>query len=773
MKKQLLVIALSISVGIAHAATLHVDINNATPVNPYSSWGTAATNIRAAIDAASPGDTVRVADGTYAITNSIVINKAITVESANGPDAVFVDAGGSNRVFTLGKVDCTLSGLSITNGFDGSWGGGVYCPTGYWDGYDKDRQIITNCVFMGNDADQGGGMYRGIAKNCRFEKNTGQTGAGAAYTQAFDCEFISNTVTGTGNGGGMRVGEAIRCLFTNNVAIFGGGMASGEAIDCDFFNNTAWHAGGKSGGSATGCTFTSNSASYNGGGINSVTASNCTFSGNHAGWTGGGGYESTVTACLFQENTVGMGGARSGGGMYRGNATDCTFIANETPNEGGGYYTDQAALLESCTFTSNSASRGGGAYVANNATLNNCVFDRNTAGIAGGLYGGIANNCTFTENSASTFLEGGGMYGGTANNCIGWNNSALSNANFSATTTTNSCWTADPLFVDAANSDFHLLETSLCIDGGSNALASALTRDHDGNDRIQNGTVDYGAYEFVPPILITNTLSVVSEYGSPSPAVGVHEYIYGTIVTCSVSSVTSGLTNYSPTGWALIGQDPASGTASTFELTSETNAVLTWNWQTNYWLDVSTSGNGSVDVPDGFYAKGSEQILTATPDSGWLFMGWSGAASGTNEAFVMMTEPQAVTATFSDDADGDGLTNAEEAALGSNPWKTDTDGDGFGDKLEADHAWNPVVSDQWAVDYIRNNGGDFGLYPSNAVLDVAVGQILFETAGGNATLSLQLEESDNLVTWTNAGDAVEWIWPVDGEKKFFRVRSEK
>lgn len=777
MKKiSAMVTGILLSAYAVQAATLYVDINNTTPTSPYSSWGTAATSIQAAVDTASADDTVRVADGTYAITNTITINKAITVESENGPDAVFVDGGGSNRVFTLGKVDCTLRGLTITNGFGGSWGGGVYCPTVSWDIHDMDRQIVTNCVLSGNDGTQGGGMYRGVAKNCRFENNTGVSGAGANDTLATDCDFISNgdyIGGGAYNGGGMFGGVAIRCVFSNNYLTVGAGMAGGEAIDCVFVDNTAWYGGGKNSGTAVGCVFSNNYATYNGGGMQGGSASDCTFVANNAGWSGGGSYETTAIDCLFQENvTVGSGGtSKNGGGMFRGRATDCVFIGNTAPSYGGGFYTDLAGVsIESCTFTSNSAVGGGGAAVKSDTILNNCVFDHNTATGGGGLHRGNANNCTFTENAA-TGNAGGGMYYGTANNCISWNNTALSNVNFSIHTTTNSCWTEDPLFVDAANGDFHLLENSLCIDGGSNALASALTRDRDGNDRIQNGTVDYGAYEFVPPILTTNTLNVLSTYGSPTPAVGAHEYSYGTIVTCSVSSVTSGLTNYSPTGWTLIGQDPASGTAGTFALTSETNAVLTWNWQTNYWLEISTSGNGSIDAPDGFYAKDSVQTLTATPDAGWLFMGWNGDASGTNEAILTMAEPKVVMATFSDDADNDGLTNTEEEGYGSNPWKSDTDGDGFGDKLEVDHNWNPTVSDQWAVDYIGANGTDFGLYSSNAVLDVAVGQVALGIEGATARLRLQMEKSDDLVTWTNAGDAVEWTMNVDGDKKFLRVRS--
>ena len=268
-------------------------------------------------------------------------------------------------------------------------------------------------------------------------------------------------------------------------------------------------------------------------------------------------------------------------------------------------------------------------------------------------------------------------------------------------------------------------------------------------------------------------LTVASIHGSPVPEVGTTSNTWGSIIGCSVEDVTGVYTQYACTGWSGTGSVPTTGTTNSIEVILEEDSSITWLWQTNYWLDVTVSGNGSVPGRDAFYAQDSEQVLTAIPDPGWLFMGWSGDASGTNNATVGMDAPKAVLAVFSDDADGDGLLNSNETAIGSNPWKSDTDGDGFGDKLEVDHNWNPTVSDQWAVDHIAANGEAFGLYPSNAVLDVAIGQMVIETAGGTASLSLQLEESDDLVTWTNAGDSIEWVWPVAGEKKFFRVRSAK
>ena len=59
-------------------------------------------------------------------------------------------------------------------------------------------------------------------------------------------------------------------------------------------------------------------------------------------------------------------------------------------------------------------------------------------------------------------------------------------------------------FVDASNNNYRLLETSPCIDSGSNIYVTS-DWDLDGNPRIIDGIVDMGAYEYIPePILFIN-----------------------------------------------------------------------------------------------------------------------------------------------------------------------------------------------------------------------------------------------------------------------------
>jgi len=71
---------------------------------------------------------------------------------------------------------------------------------------------------------------------------------------------------------------------------------------------------------------------------------------------------------------------------------------------------------------------------------------------------------------------------------------------------------ADPLFVDLDNGDYHLLEDSPCINTGDpNYIAEPNETDLDGNPRIIGGRIDMGAYEFnhIPVACIVDGNQVV------------------------------------------------------------------------------------------------------------------------------------------------------------------------------------------------------------------------------------------------------------------------
>jgi hypothetical protein len=131
------------------------------------------------------------------------------------------------------------------------------------------------------------------------------------------------------------------------------------------------------------------------------------------------------------------------------------------------------------------------------------------------------------------------------------------------------------------------------------------------------------------------------------------------------------------------------------------------------------------------------------------------------------------------DNDGDGLRNEDESNIyGTDPTNPDTDGDGFDDGFEVEKGMNPLVPDEDFVAYIQRHSARFSLYPSNAVLDVAVGQLLIGVSNGTAELRLHLQQrddlatqTDDLATWTSVGDSVEWSIPAPAAAQFLRIRA--
>jgi hypothetical protein len=96
-----------------------------------------------------------------------------------------------------------------------------------------------------------------------------------------------------------------------------------------------------------------------------------------------------------------------------------------------------------------------------------------------------------------------------------------------------------------------------------------------------------------------------------------------------------------------------------------------------YAVDVSTSGSGVVAVsPDRQqYAYGDDATLTATPDAGWVFTGWSGDITSTvNPLTVSLTSSVAVTANFVSESDAPVISNVAVTPFGESArltWTTD------------------------------------------------------------------------------------------------------
>jgi hypothetical protein len=102
----------------------------------------------------------------------------------------------------------------------------------------------------------------------------------------------------------------------------------------------------------------------------------------------------------------------------------------------------------------------------------------------------VENNLIFSSNTTQTCLY---QYSGVLSDVVTFNTQDADIINNLG---------GNPLFVDAANGDFHLLVNSPAIDAGVTPLA---TKDYDGNI-IPNGiAADIGAFEYYGPMGITET----------------------------------------------------------------------------------------------------------------------------------------------------------------------------------------------------------------------------------------------------------------------------
>src|ERR1700690_3870193 len=159
-------VCLTFSILRISSAPLYVDLNSANPVSPYAGWSTAATNIQDAIDASSDGDQIWVTNGIYQtggrvmagdLTNRVALNKAVTVQSVNGPWVTVIQGTGATNGTKAGRgawltnnaalVGFTLQGgatrkIGDTTSLES--GGGAWCASS--------NAIVANCIIISNTA---------------------------------------------------------------------------------------------------------------------------------------------------------------------------------------------------------------------------------------------------------------------------------------------------------------------------------------------------------------------------------------------------------------------------------------------------------------------------------------------------------------------------------------------------------------------------------------------------------------------------------------------
>ena len=273
----------------------------------------------------------------------------------------------------------------------------------------------------------------------------------------------------------------------------------------------------------------------------------------------------TSPLTLLQGFTITQGNANlflstnaAGGGLYLSNSSllieDCLFLENQAL-AGGACDTRSAsfASFTNCLFRGNSADSGGAINTnASTNTFTNCAFQGNTSVNQGGAIseGNSLSttliNCSFQGNRAST---GGAYYliqsSPSFMNCILWHNQAAGVRTsqeasiayaFGGSPVFTKClienWSAadlnlsgadnldgidsinDPQFIqEILPSSAPTTEGSLHLDRNSPALnvgrtsANNTFTDLAGNDRLVDGTIDLGAYEWQHPIYVVGGIT--------------------------------------------------------------------------------------------------------------------------------------------------------------------------------------------------------------------------------------------------------------------------
>ncbi len=229
--------------------------------------------VQAGIDAASDGDTIWVAAGTYG--GPIMVKKRLILFGDAGSDNTFLDGGDSVRVLDMeGVKGAAILGFTIRHG-KANAGGGIHCV--------RDTSIMfSSCVFEKNwesaisawqcgdlnlsdltfVENQGSAVSlnfsTAIVRLCTFQKNIGYTGGAISFVHSSatlpirQCSFEENSADAA-TGGAVNADSSdvmiADCQFKGNSAKVAGGAISAMngtkmmVAHCQFFQNHAAASG--------------------------------------------------------------------------------------------------------------------------------------------------------------------------------------------------------------------------------------------------------------------------------------------------------------------------------------------------------------------------------------------------------------------------------------------------------------------------------------------------------------------------------------------------
>ncbi|MCH8013108.1 MAG: T9SS type A sorting domain-containing protein [Candidatus Marinimicrobia bacterium] len=413
--------------------------------------------IQDGIDAAVDGDTVLVDTGRYTENinfngkNIVLGSLYLSTSDTSYVSQTVIDGDRTGNVATIenGEDSTTvLSGFTLTNGS----GWGIYCY--------QSNPSLSNLSISDN---WGGGLYSKVS-NLRLtssviSRNSSQLLGGGIFCDSSTIQLEGVDIRGnlaTTNGGGIYGKHSSFTLqdtrvFHNDAweGTGGGIFLEDSHMEFQWGNDAFFHGGGiATDGSSlvfNDVSVTENEAEYNGGGLhytNSVVVfRNGMVTDNVAVFGDGGGFYCVDTRITVERSAIVFNDAAdAGGGIMVLTTLEFTESLGWPPS-----------LLVNVTMTGNIASRGGGLFCSNSVhpvMVNTILWDNTPQEIGFDDSAWWPSSVTITH---SDLLGGRDSILTTERDSVYWLGGNMD---------------VDPLFVDAENRDFNLLDGSPAIDAG-------------------------------------------------------------------------------------------------------------------------------------------------------------------------------------------------------------------------------------------------------------------------------------------------------------------
>ncbi len=479
----------------ADPGTLYVDGATGSDTTDCTNPAAPCATIGYALTQAGNGDEILVAAGTYTETldvfgNPLTLRGGYTVSGTvwlphSGETVVDAD-GADSPVFNIDpENNVTVEGFTVqgANNISGE-GGGFFINAA--------TVVISDTVIRDNSTNRtGGGVWVensvgaenvkvSLVNSTVVSNNAANGSAGLMVGDGDPIQVtIENTVF-TGNTGGD-----VLTLDNQPFEIVGGQVSSNTVT-----GDNAINIGSSGSGTISGTEIVGNaSGAIANGGILTVTGSTIE---DHSGadWAVWSDNRLVMDGCTIRGNgTFGIVHIRTGHAEIRNTMVvdnDNAAINGDIIGIGDEPSTTPAVEIVNVLLADNDSARP----TVNGSSPNGSI---------------MLMNVTVANNRVSSFpiLAGDGIW--TVTNTIVWGNTApgdmLGLGTFSVSySDIEGGWTgagnldADPLFVDAANGDYHLGVGSPCIDKGTSSVG-APTHDIEGTPR--DATPDMGAYEWV------------------------------------------------------------------------------------------------------------------------------------------------------------------------------------------------------------------------------------------------------------------------------------